>query len=297
VRVIGPRAGNPRRDHVAVADRLDLLDLVPVDELVERREQTIEQRDHLARVESPGKRGEVDDVREQDAGVVEVIRDRVRLRLQALGDLLGKDVQQQRLDARLCGFPSPRKRHEHRHRHQRHRDDVEDVEGADETVGQVGAVRPYDLRENEREHDRADEAGEPRPGAHGAVEGDGAEWRKQRPQDHGARVVEAAQHDGPGRGRHDDEKELRRPQEREISVPGEDGEADDRAGDIRPRRERDRLLADNPIQAAPEERDREDEERDPDELPFAEAQVGRVAPVGPDRKDALSERREHGARA
>jgi hypothetical protein len=37
-------------------------------------------------------RSEVDDVGEEDAGVVEVVRDRVRLGLQALGNLLGKDV-------------------------------------------------------------------------------------------------------------------------------------------------------------------------------------------------------------
>jgi hypothetical protein len=41
-----------RRGHVAVADRLDLLDLVAVDELVEAREEPIEEPDHLARVES-----------------------------------------------------------------------------------------------------------------------------------------------------------------------------------------------------------------------------------------------------
>jgi hypothetical protein len=34
VRVVRSRPGNPRSDHVAVADRLDLLDLVAVDEFV-----------------------------------------------------------------------------------------------------------------------------------------------------------------------------------------------------------------------------------------------------------------------
>ena len=117
-----------------------------------------------------------------------------------------------------------------------------------------------------------------------AIKGDGAEGRKERPQDHGARVVEAAEHDGAERGRDEDQKELRRPQEREVSVPGEDVEADNRSGDISPRRERDRLLANNPIQAAPEKRDREDEERDPDQQAFAEAQVRRVGPRLPRSK-------------
>ena len=101
----------------------------------------------------------------------------------------------------------------------------------------------------------------------------------------------------PERGRDEDQEELRRPQEREVPVPGEDGEADDRSGDVTPRRERDRLLANSPVQAAPEERDREDEERDPDEQPFAEAQFRRVGPVRPDRKDAVSQRRDHDGRA
>ena len=279
--MVGPRPGNPRRDHVAVADRLDLLDLVAVDELVKSREQSIEQRDHLTRVEAARERSEIDDVREEDAGVVEVVRDHVGLGLQALRDLLGKDIQQKRLCARLCSVPFPPEGHQQQRRHERHGDDVEDVEGPDETVRQVGAVRPHDLGENEREHDGGDEGREPRPGALGTVEGDRAERREQRPQDHRARVVEAPEHDHPERGRDQDQDELRRPQEREAAVPGEDGEADDRSSDIGPRRERGRLLADNPVQAAPEQAGREDEECDPDEQPLAEAQVRRVARSAP----------------
>ena len=51
VRMIRSLPGDARRDHVAVADRLDLLDLVAVDELVEAREEPIEDADDLARVE------------------------------------------------------------------------------------------------------------------------------------------------------------------------------------------------------------------------------------------------------
>jgi hypothetical protein len=61
--VIRPWPGDARRDHVAVADRLDLLDLVAVDKLVEACEEPIEEPDHLARVESVRERGEVDDIR------------------------------------------------------------------------------------------------------------------------------------------------------------------------------------------------------------------------------------------
>jgi hypothetical protein len=186
VRVVGPGPGNPRRDHVAVADCLDLLDLVAVDEFVKSGEQTIEHPDDLARVESARQRSEVHDVCEEDAGVVEVVCDRVRLGLQTLGDLLGKDVQQQRLDARLCGVSTSREGYQQHHRHQRHHNDVEDIEGSDESIGQVGAVRPQEFGENDREQHDRDERREPRPGARRSVEGDRAERRKKRPQDHKA---------------------------------------------------------------------------------------------------------------
>ena len=199
---------------------------------------------------------------------------------------------------RACAVSrTSREGYEQQHRHKRHRDDVEDVEGPDESIGQVGAVRPHHFGENDREQHDGDERREPRPGARRSVEGDRAERRKKRPQDHKARVLEAAEHDHPERGRDQDQKKLRRPQEREISIPGEDGEADDRSGDISPRRERDRLLAHDPIQAAPEEPNWQDEERDPDEQPFAEAQLRRVGGVRPDRQDAVSQRRDHDGRA
>ena len=78
-----------------------------VDELVEAREEAIEEPDHIARVESARGRREVDDVREQDARVVEVVGDRVRIGLQTLGDLAREDVEQERLDARLRRWFAP----------------------------------------------------------------------------------------------------------------------------------------------------------------------------------------------
>src|SRR3954453_24132816 len=49
VRVIGPRGRYPGGDHVAIADRLDLLEPVPLGELVEVGEQAVEVADHLRR--------------------------------------------------------------------------------------------------------------------------------------------------------------------------------------------------------------------------------------------------------
>src|SRR5262245_18811731 len=132
---------------------------------------------------------------------------------------------------------------------------------------------------------KAANQGQAREGRSG--EGDGAEGREERPHDHGARRVEAAEHDRPEGGRDEDQQELRRPQEREVPVPREDDEAEDRSCDVRPRRERDPLLAHDPVDAAPEEPDREDEQCDPDEEPLAEAQLRRVGLVGADREDPV----------
>ena len=239
---------------------------------------------------SARQRGEVDDVREQDAHLVEVVRDRVGIRLEALRDLGREDVDQERLDARLRGVPSLRKRHEQHHRDERDDEDVEDVEGPDEAVGKVGAVRPDHFGEDEGEQHRGDEGRKPRPGTAGAAEGDCPERREQRPQDHRARLLEAADHDHSQRRRDENQKQLRGPQELEAPGPREDAEADRRSGGVRPRRERDRVLTDEPVQAAPDDRDREDGERDADEKPFPEALVGRVARIRSDRERVIDQR-------
>ena len=47
--VVGPRRRDARGDHVAVADRLDLLEPVPLGEGVEVAEQAVEHADDLGR--------------------------------------------------------------------------------------------------------------------------------------------------------------------------------------------------------------------------------------------------------
>jgi hypothetical protein len=295
--VIRTPPGNARRDHVAVADRLDLLDVVTVDELVEAREKPIEEPDHLARVESARERGEVHYVGEEDAHVVEVVGDRVRIGLKPLRDVGREDVEQQRLDARLRGVPPSREGDKQQHRDERDDDDVEDVEGPDERLRQVGTVRPDDFGQAEREQDRGDEGRKPRPGPYGTVEGDCAERREERPQDHPAGLAEAAEHDGPGRGCQENQKQLRRPQRREVLRSREDDENDRRSGDVGRRRQCDPVFAHGPVQAAPEEPDREDDERHADEQALPEALVGRVVRIGSDREEAFVQRRGHGRRA
>jgi hypothetical protein len=57
------------------------------------------------------------------------------------------------------------------------------------------------------------------------------------------------------------------------------------------------VLPDRPVQAAPYEAERENDERDADEEPFPEALVGRVARIRSDGEEAIAKRRGHDRRA
>ena len=67
-------AARPDADHVAVADRLDLLEVVLLDQVVEALEDLVEELDQLAAASCRRHRREIDDVGEQDAGRVVVRR-------------------------------------------------------------------------------------------------------------------------------------------------------------------------------------------------------------------------------
>jgi hypothetical protein len=91
----------------------------------------------------------------------------------------------------------------------------------------------------------------------------------------------------------ENQKQLRRAQQREVPGSREDGETDRRSGDVSPRCERDPVLTDRPVQAAPGKADREDEDRHPDEEALPEALVRRVARIRPDGDDAVEKRGHH----
>jgi hypothetical protein len=99
--MVGAWRRNARGDHVAIADGLDLLEPVPLGKVVEMTEQMIEVADHLGGRETLRPRSEVDDVREQDRGRPELIRDRLGLGLQPVGDRARQDVEQEVLGLRL----------------------------------------------------------------------------------------------------------------------------------------------------------------------------------------------------
>ena len=93
--VVGARCRNARSDHVAVADGLDLLESVPLRELVEVTEEMIEVADHFSWREPLGPGREVGHVGEQDRGRVELVRDRLGLGLQLVGDRPRQNVEQE----------------------------------------------------------------------------------------------------------------------------------------------------------------------------------------------------------
>jgi hypothetical protein len=57
------------------------------------------------------------------------------------------------------------------------------------------------------------------------------------------------------------------------------------------------VLTDDPVQIAPYEGDREDDDRHPDEKALPEALIGRVARIRPDGEGAIAKRRGHDRRA
>ena len=84
--VIRARRRNAGGDHVAVADRLDLLEPVSLGQGVEVAEQVVEHADDLGRRQVLGMRREIDDVGEQDRRGGELVGDGLGLRLELLGD-------------------------------------------------------------------------------------------------------------------------------------------------------------------------------------------------------------------
>ena len=101
--MIGPWRRHASGRHVAVADRLDLLESVPVGKGVEVGEELVEDADDLGRRAPLRPRREADHVGEEDRGRLELISDRLRLRLQLLGDGPRQDVEEQVLGLGLLG--------------------------------------------------------------------------------------------------------------------------------------------------------------------------------------------------
>lgn len=73
--MVHPGNRQPPGHHVRVTDRLDLLEAVAFGELVEGREHAVQEHHDVARRETFGQRGEVDQIGEQHAHLGEAVRD------------------------------------------------------------------------------------------------------------------------------------------------------------------------------------------------------------------------------
>jgi len=101
--VVGARHRDTARDHVGVADRLDLLQPVLVRQPIEGGEHVVEQLHDLLRRQRGRERGELHDVGEEHGRFLEAVRDHLVAALQARGHGPRQHVQQQPLGARV--FP------------------------------------------------------------------------------------------------------------------------------------------------------------------------------------------------
>ena len=84
-------------DHVGVADGLDLLEPELIGQPIEIGEQLVQHLDRSLRRESLGEGREVDNVREEDRCLVEVIGDHPLSGLQTVRYGFGQDVAKQRV--------------------------------------------------------------------------------------------------------------------------------------------------------------------------------------------------------
>ena len=93
-RVVRPLPRHPRRDHVAVADRLDLLQIVFLDQPVEAKKHLVELINQLHRRQLRRHWRETDNVREQDTDGRILIGDRTVLNFEHVRYPLRQDVEQ-----------------------------------------------------------------------------------------------------------------------------------------------------------------------------------------------------------
>ena len=103
--MVSARLRRACHDHVRIADRLDLLEAVPLGEQVERTEDLVQQGDDPSRLLASREGCERHDVREEDRHRVVVVGDVPVAALESVGDRAGQDVEQQRLGFRFGAHP------------------------------------------------------------------------------------------------------------------------------------------------------------------------------------------------
>ena len=213
-RMVRVRVRHTRGRHVAIADRLDLLEPVPLHEHVEIGEELIEDADHLGRREALRERGEVHDVGEEDRGRGEVVGDHLGGGLQSLGDRARQDVQEERLRPLLLGSEC-RQRHvalvgERREECEGDRGGTDDVQRQHRARERHREIRFRDehlTREAGQQEDH-DEGSEPADRLTHLEEDECAERSKDAPQPDASGRKEPADQHLPGCRRQQDREEL-----------------------------------------------------------------------------------------
>ena len=292
------RAGrrHARRDHVGIADRLDLFDVVLLGQEVEVREEVVEETDDLGRLQAVRQRREVDDVGEQDRGRGELVRDRGVVGLEPLGDRPRQDVQQEGLGTvlldpqrRECLLALADERREEPE-HDRSRDGhVERDHRAREPRREWRPAATGQFAHDPGDEEHRDERDEPAHAGARAIEDEGAERREDAPQAHGARRDEAAnERHGDRRGEQDVEQ-LDPEQPLRVTGAGEDRDRRDRDEQVQPGDEACRD-AEGEVDRAPDERDREDQDGDEDKQRLAQPKVFVVPRISSDSRGAIEPR-------
>jgi hypothetical protein len=281
--VIGSRRRNPRGGHVAVPDRLDLLEPVLGDEVVEGREDLVEQGDDILGRELLRCRREAGDVRKEDADLLAALGDDALGDLQALRDGAREDAEEEPLRALLlhrqqsvravAGANEVLEECKRRHGRAEH---VEREERQDEPGGE-GRVRcREELVDRGRHADERGEPAEPADGGPRPVEDERPERRDERPEGDGARFHEAAEAPLQQEGEDEDQQDLACPVEVVALRTGEEGEpqkGEDLVGEGDQRRKPE---PERRVGRHPDAGERRDQERGEDERRLPQPLVGGV---------------------
>jgi len=160
--MVGAGLGQAGNDHVRVADRLDLLDAVALGQVIEGGEDLVQDGDHPVRLGSFDERGEVDDVGEQDGDLAVGPGDPAFLPLEAIGDRLGEDVQEQPLGALKGGVPGANGVLQEEIGGHGNPADIQNEEGRPDRDRDRRSIARDDRLEEARDHRQRDNRQEPR---------------------------------------------------------------------------------------------------------------------------------------
>ena len=235
-------------------------------------------------------RREVDHVGEEDRGCAELIGDRLRLRLELLGDRAGQDVEEQVLG---LGLLDPKRVHGGAALLREQRQQGEDDRAPDHHVEREHRAREPGWRRRRdaaqhlpgdpRAQEDDDVRGVPLRRCSDVAEHEGPQGREDAPQAHASGVEEPTERDHRQRRREQDVQQVHPEQLGEVARAGEDADRAEQDGEVDDRHEADRR-SERQVEDAPEQGDRQDQQGDQDQERLAGAGVLVVVRIGADRR-------------